>query len=127
LAATTATKAGNATPCDGYGTPSKTPYPVMIPNLAVKKYGRTTGLTKGVISAVNVTINVGYAGGTAQFTGQVYIATPNFNGPGDSGSLIVSDAGNQPVALLFAGTSTATFATPIAPILSRFGVTVDGI
>jgi hypothetical protein len=127
LAATTAANAGNATPCDGYGTPSKSVASPIIAGLAVKKYGRTTGLTSGTIAAVNVTINVAYATGTAQFTGQIYIATPNFNGPGDSGSLIVTSSGNKPVGLLFAGTSSATFATPISPILSKFGVTVDGI
>jgi hypothetical protein len=127
IVATTAAKAGNATPCDGYGTPSSTVASPIITGLQVKKYGRTTGLTSGVISAVNVTVNVAYATGTAQFTGQVYIATPNFNGPGDSGSLIVTESGNKPVALLFAGTSAATFATPISPILTKFGVTIDGI
>ena len=127
LAATTADLAGNATPCDGYGTPSKTVANPIIAGLAVKKYGRTTGLTTGSIAAVNVTINVGYATGTAQFTGQIYIATANFNGPGDSGSLIVTATDNKPVGLLFAGTSAATFASPISPILTKFGVTVDGI
>jgi hypothetical protein len=126
IASTTTALAGRATPCDGYGTPAKT---VTAPsaNLQVKKYGRTTGLTTGVIAAVNVTIKVGYAAGTAQFSGQVYITTPNFIGGGDSGSLIVTATGNRPVALVFAGTSTAAFATPISSVLSQFGVTVDGV
>jgi hypothetical protein len=126
LVSTTAALSGNATPCDGYGTPSKS-VATAIANLGVKKYGRTTGLTSGVIGAVNVTIDVGYAAGVARFTGQVYIATPNFIGPGDSGSLIVTESGNKPVALVFAGTSTAAFATPINDVLKKFNVTVDGI
>jgi hypothetical protein len=126
LAATTTALAGRATPCDGYGTPSKT---VQAPaaNLAVKKYGRTTGLTSGTIAAVNVTIKVGYSTGTAQFNGQIYITTPNFIGGGDSGSLLVTATGNKPVGLIFAGTSTAAFATPISTVLSQFGVTIDGV
>lgn len=127
LASTTAALSGNATPCDGYGTPSKT---VATPaaNLKVKKYGRTTGLTSGVVAAVNVTIDVGYtATQVARFTGQVYIATPGFIGPGDSGSLIVTESGNKPVALVFAGTSSAAFATPISDVLKKFNVTIDGI
>jgi hypothetical protein len=127
LVATTAALSGNATPCDGYGTPSST---VATPtaNLKVKKFGRTTRLTSGVIAAVNVTVDVAYtATNIARFTGQVYIATPNFIGPGDSGALIVTETDNKPVALVFAGTSTMAFATPISEILTKFAVTIDGI
>jgi hypothetical protein len=126
IASTTTALADRATPCDGYGTPAKT-VTTPVANLQVKKYGRTTGLTTGTIAAVNVTIQVGYAGGVAQFSGQVYITTPSFIGGGDSGSLIVAASNNRPVALVFAGTSTAAFATPISAVLSQFGVTVDGV
>jgi hypothetical protein len=58
----------------------------------------------------------------ATFTGQ--ITTSDMSDGGDSGSLIVTEAGNNPVALLFAGSSTTTIANPIEPVLDYFGVSV---
>jgi hypothetical protein len=107
----------------GY-TPSST---VVAPSvgLSVKKTGRTSGLTHGTIQAINVTINVGYTAGTATFTGQ--IMTPgSFIRSGDSGSLMVTETGNNPVGLCFAGGSGGSFANPIGPVLSRFSATVCG-
>jgi len=123
---------GNSTPSDGYGTPKATTATARI-NAAVKKYGRTTGLTKGKIWAVNATVNVGYASGVARFVNQIIITPGAFSAGGDSGSLAVLDGGKrngandrQPVGLLFAGSSSVTIACPIDLVLSRFGVTIDG-
>jgi hypothetical protein len=130
IASTTTALVGNATPCDGYGTPKKTTVAATV-GLKVQKYGRTTGLTSGQISAINVSVKVSYgtdASGnalTALFTGQVYIQKGGFSDGGDSGSLIVSSTGN-PVALLFAGSTNSTIGNPISSVLSRFGVTIDG-
>mgnify|MGYP002260553252 CR=1 FL=1 len=60
-------------------------------------------------------------GRTATFENQ--IVTGNMSQGGDSGSLIVTQLGNNPVALLFAGSSTRTLANPLEPVLARFGVT----
>ena len=49
-----------------------------------------------------------------------------FSAPGDSGSLIVTQGGNQPVALLFAGGDGLDDREPDRPVLQRFGVTIDG-
>jgi hypothetical protein len=126
VAATTAALAGRSTPCDGYGIPAGTPVGATA-RLKVKKYGRTTGPTSGQISAVNVTVNVSYGPGlTARFTGQVYIQMGGFSAGGDSGSLIVTESGNKPVALLFAGSSNSTIGSPISAVLTRFGVSIDG-
>jgi len=91
--------------------------------LAVKKSGRTSRLTHGTIQAINVTINVGYSSGVATFTGQ--IMTPgNFINSGDSGSLMVTETGNNPVGLCFAGGSGGSFANPIGPVLQAFNATI---
>ncbi len=116
---------GNATPDDGYGTPNSTTAEVYV-NQRVQKYGRTTGLTSGRIAGVNATVNVGYDSGTARFVSQIVIRGGGFSAGGDSGSLIVTQSGNNPVGLLFAGSSSMTVANPIDAVLSRFGVTVDG-
>ena len=91
--------------------------------LAVKKSGRTSGLTHDTIQAINVTINVGYSSGTATFSGQI-MTSGSFIRSGDSGSLMVTETGNNPVGLCFAGGSGGSFANPIGPILSRFNATI---
>jgi hypothetical protein len=119
---------GNATPSDGYGLP-KTETAQAAVGLRVMKYGRTTGRTKGRIYAVNATVNINYGSGIARFVNQIVITPGSFSAGGDSGSLIVVERGSntrRPVGLLFAGSSSVTIANPIGPVLTRFGVDIDG-
>jgi hypothetical protein len=116
---------GNSTPAGSYGVPSSTTVAAWV-GLAVQKHGRTTGLTTGQVYAVNATVNVGYDSGTARFINQIVITPGAFSAGGDSGSLIVTQSGENPVGLLFAGSSSVTIANPIDLVLSHFGVTVDG-
>jgi len=125
IALSSTTLLGKATPSDGYGTPKSATAWAPI-NASVKKYGRTTGLTKGKIWAANATVNVGYSTGVARFVGQIIITPGTFSAGGDSGSLVVTQTSNNPVGLLFAGSSSITIACPINPVLTRFGVSVDG-
>jgi len=117
----------NGTPFGGYGIPNSEIVGAFV-GQPVQKFGRTTGLTKGEITLVNVTVNVGYGPGkTAKFRDQIIIEPGTFSGPGDSGSLIVTDDANKnPVALLFAGSSSMTVGNRIDLVLTRFGVTIDG-
>ncbi|OLE54737.1 MAG: hypothetical protein AUG51_06415 [Acidobacteria bacterium 13_1_20CM_3_53_8] len=95
--------------------------------LAVAKSGRTTGSTTGSVSSVNTSVSVQYQKGcnqgkkfTVSYTNQVVINSSTFSAGGDSGSLIVTnDACHQPVALLFAGSSTTTIGNPIGEVLSK--------
>jgi PKD repeat protein len=113
----------------GY-TPISTPADPSV-GLPVKKDGRTTGLTTANISATNVTVTVCFeqwwifCTRSATFVNQIGIEGSGFSAGGDSGSLIVTQDGNRPVGLLFAGSSTHTFANPIQPILERFDVVID--
>jgi hypothetical protein len=106
-------------------------------NQAVKKSGRTKGLTHSSVSGLNATISVTYdkecAGGTAftkTFTSQIVIANSGskFLNSGDSGSLMVEDVTTNPraVGLLFAGSSTSAIANPINQVLSFLGATMVG-
>ena len=109
----------------GY-TPSSTTMEAML-GMNVKKTGRTTGLTYGTVTGVNVTVVVNYTpdGGYARFEDQIEFT--NMSAGGDSGSLIVTDdANNYPVALLYAGSSTSTIGSPIDFVLDYFGVTICG-
>jgi len=115
---------GAATPEDGYGTPSSDAV-APASRMKIMKYGRTTGFTNSRITGTNATVEVGYDTGVAIFVGQIYIRSRSFSAGGDSGSLIVTENGKNPVGLLFAGSSNSTIANPILPVLARFGVTVD--
>jgi hypothetical protein len=106
-------------------------------NQAVKKSGRTTGLSRSKVSGLNATVRVTYdnecAGGTAftkTFSGQIVIANSGskFLNSGDSGSLMVEDVATNPraVGLLFAGSSTSAIANPIGQVLSFLGATMVG-
>jgi hypothetical protein len=127
IALTTPEDVDNATPSDGYGVPSWiTARP--RPGMRVMKYGRTTGLTKGRIEAVNATVDVYYSLGIARFVRQIIVSGDGFVGGGDSGAVMVVDRGRgarRPVGLLFAGSATLAVANPINLVLKRFGVVMD--
>jgi hypothetical protein len=132
IALTTTSDLQASTPTDdGYGAPSSTTVPASV-GMEVQKYGRTTGLTHGEVSEVNVTVNICYQPlfifclKSATFVNQIGITPGGFSDGGDSGSGIVTDDANKnPVALLFAGSSSRTLANPIDPVLDAFGVTID--
>jgi hypothetical protein len=120
----------------GIGTISATTIAPAL-NMAVKKSGRTTGLTRSSISGLNATVSVAYenecAGGSAftkTYTGQIVIKNrgSKFLAGGDSGSLMVQDITTNPkaVGLLFAGSSTSAIANPISQVLSFLGATMVG-
>lgn len=100
--------------------------------LSVAKSGRTTGFTTGSISSTTTTVSVRYpkscggSGGTVHtFTNQVVINSTTFSAGGDSGSLIVSNNNcHQPVALLFAGSSSSTIGNPVGLVLSQLSASL---
>jgi hypothetical protein len=110
---------------EGVGVPSSA---VLAPTvgLAVMKSGRTTGFTTGTVTSINTSVSVQYQRNcgsgkkfTVSYTGQVVIGGSNFSAGGDSGSLIVSNSGRNPVALLYAGSSTSTIGNPAGQVLQR--------
>lgn len=110
--------------------------------LAVKKMGRTTGLTRSSVSAINGSFSITYsnecAGGTSftqSYSGQVVISNRRcgFQNGGDSGSLLVEDVTTNPraVGLCFAGSSVCSnssiaIANPIGDVLNKLGATMVG-
>lgn len=95
-------------------------------NLLVRKSGRTTGLTEGVVRVVKFDIfDVQYDQGMVRVDDVMVIentAGP-FSRPGDSGSAIVDSQGRV-IGLLFAGSDVVTFAIPIRRVLRRFKLRV---
>lgn len=97
---------------------------------AVRKRGRTTGLTYGTVDGLAATVTLDYGDGLGRhtLTDQITVATdtarnPQFSDHGDSGSVVVEGSGLV-VGLLFAGGGTTTFADPIATVLAELGVTL---
>lgn len=100
--------------------------------MAVRKRGRTTELTYGSVVSVDATVSIPYGDGlgTRTLKHQIRIATDTtkstrFSDHGDSGSVVVDNDRNV-VGLLFAGSDdgSATFANPVAAVLSELNVTL---
>ncbi|NTW54582.1 MAG: hypothetical protein HGB15_07455 [Chlorobaculum sp.] len=90
--------------------------------LAVKKSGRTTGLTTGVIEQISVTSNVSYGSNrVAQFHDQLMAGAMSQGG--DSGSAVLDNANNL-VGLLFAGSDQTTIINRIQNVFSILGVSL---
>jgi len=90
--------------------------------MAIKKSGRTTGLTTGEIQQVDVTVNVQYgAGRIARFSDQLLAGAMSQGG--DSGSTVL-DNGNKLVGLLFAGSDNTTIINRIENVFSGLGLSL---
>ena len=82
-----------------------------ILQLRVAKSGRTTGLTCGRVTAVDLEVAVDYYRDCAEtkpyltktFAGQIAMSGDRFSDAGDSGALVVDSANAEPVGLFFAG------------------------
>jgi hypothetical protein len=102
------------------------------PDELVEKLGRTTGHTRGRITAVEVDgVGVQYDDGVHTFDDQVEVEglTGAFSAGGDSGSVIWRSHDRAPLGLLFAGSTQGgsagggvTFANPLATVLHSLGV-----
>jgi hypothetical protein len=101
------------------GVPRSVGVPAQV-GATLRKTGRTTDFTTGRVTAINATVNVNFGGGNvARFCDQ--IVTTDMSAGGDSGSLVL-DLENNPVGLLFAGSSTATILNPIITVQLELGV-----
>lgn len=95
----------------------------------VRKVGKTTGLTTGIIEDKSFTFKLHLTQKNKNltvFSNQIVITSTNylpFSDKGDSGSLIVNEE-NQPIGLLFAGDGQRTYANPINIVLNYFNVKI---
>lgn len=98
---------------------------VVVKSSVVKKLGRSTGLTVGTVTAVEMGgFFVDYQNGPALFEHQIEvtgIGTP-FAAHGDSGALVVNERGAA-IGLLFAVSEAGVaYVNPIEQVLSQLGV-----
>jgi hypothetical protein len=116
------------------GGPLSGPVPRSLdiePDELVEKVGRTTGHTRGRITAVEVDgVAVQYDEGVYTFDDQIEIAgrAGAFSQGGDSGSVIWRSRDRAPLGLLFAGSDTGgdggagvTIANPLSTVLELLG------
>ena len=90
----------------GFGALAGLRQDILEPGAIVLKVGRTTGVTRGLVTAIEVDdLVIGYDRGDLSFDRQIEIEgadTGPFSDGGDSGSIIVDEQGLA-CALLFAG------------------------
>jgi hypothetical protein len=102
--------------------------------MRVAKSGRTTGLTCGGVSAIDLDVAVDYFSDCAEtrpyltktFTHQLAISGDRFSDAGDSGALVVDTANGEPVGLFFAGGTDGAgvglgVANPAGDVLNELG------
>jgi hypothetical protein len=94
-----------------------------VETMAVKKSGRSTALTTGTVIDVNATVSVSYGDFSVPFEDQ--IITTGMAGPGDSGSLLVSED-NKAVGLLFAGSSQVVVHNKIQNVIDNLSISFAG-
>ncbi len=96
--------------------------------MAVRKRGRTTGLTYGVVDTIDLTVNVRYDDGVRTLRNQIGIAvdtaqSTQIGNSGDSGSVVVEE-NNRVVGLYFAGSEDGSYgvANPIDHVLDELNI-----
>lgn len=102
--------------------------------MRVAKSGRTTGLTCGAVSAIDLDVAVEYFEDCAEtrpyltkvFKHQIAVSGDRFSDAGDSGALMVDTANAEPMGLFFAGGEDASgvvqaVATPAPEVLNELG------
>ena len=105
----------------------------------VAKSGRTTGLTCGGVSAIDLDVTVDYYLDCAEtkpylsktFTHQIGVSGNQFSDAGDSGALVVGAANAEPVGLYFAGGTDSSgvsqgVANPAYEVLNELSAQVGG-
>ena len=89
-------------------------------NINVKKCGRTTRATNGVVRSTNATVRIhGYPNSSRVFHDQIQLT--KMSAKGDSGSVILEQQGNRIVGLLFSDSNSSTFANKIERIFNIGG------
>ena len=90
-------------------------------NMKVRKSGRTTGVTSGIIRELKVDVpDMEFDNGFVSMEDVMSIESPDFfSKTGDSGSAIVNE-NDRVVGLLYGGSKGRDFAIPVQRILRRF-------
>lgn len=88
--------------------------------MRIVKSGRTSGVTRSKIRAINATVEVNVTATEKAIFNEQIVATP-FSKPGDSGSLVL-DKNNRAVGLLFAGSNKSTICNQITNVIEELEI-----
>lgn len=88
--------------------------------MKIRKSGRTSGITKGEIKAINASVKVNMEDKEVASFDDQFVATA-MSKPGDSGALVL-DGENNAIGLLFAGSDEATVCNRISSVLEKLNV-----
>jgi hypothetical protein len=91
---------------------------------AVKKRGRTTGLTNATVDYLHADGNIGDKVFHRHYTDAMKVTGAGFSDHGDSGSAVLNSA-NEVVGILFGGATTTSLVTPIQSITADLDVIVE--
>jgi hypothetical protein len=95
-------------------------------DLVVRKRGRSSGLTAGIVSDPRATIKLRYLHGTAILRDQFLVKgldNAPFSQSGDSGALVVDGGARRPVGLLCGGSVRFSVVNRIEHVLDALGLT----
>jgi endonuclease G len=105
--------------------------------MQVVKSGRTTGVTRGVVDGVSLSVSINYGDpGVVAFSDQIRIVPRppwpavdvEISSGGDSGSVWLNESNNRAIGLHFAGetdplpASENAICSPIGPIMTEFNI-----
>jgi hypothetical protein len=109
----------------------RVPGALPVTGLPIRIVGACSGRSRGRVTGLHASARVEYPTGPITLRDQLHILADNpdgeeFSREGDSGALVVTQAGQRPVGLLFAGEAAGSgdfgLATPIVPVLGALGV-----
>jgi len=111
------------------GRPNTSARPA-VQYLSVRKHGRSTGHTVGIVEDTSADIWIQYRDNKrAWFEEQIVVrgvGNRDFARSGDSGALVVDAVTAQPVGLLFAVGNELVYINPVDLVLSYFGMRIVG-
>ena len=109
----------------GVGALDPEPYPAER-DVLVRKRGRTSQLTRGIIRDAHATVKLPYNRGIALLQDQILVRGLDraFSEGGDSGSLVYEEHGRRPVGLLCAGSPRYSVVNRITLVLDALGLSL---
>lgn len=97
-------------------------------NMLVRKVGRTSGVSRGIVRDAHASIKLRYRRGVARLREQVIIQPRDaqaFSEGGDSGSLVIEESSRCPIGLLCGGTPGYSVVNRIERVLDGLGLSLS--
>ncbi|MCW3049162.1 MAG: hypothetical protein JWO74_3446 [Solirubrobacterales bacterium] len=96
--------------------------------MLVRKVGRTSGVSRGIVRDIHASIKLRYRPGVARLQEQVIVEPRDaqaFSEAGDSGSLVIEESSRCPIGLLCGGTPGYSVVNRIDRVLDGLGLSLS--